>query len=114
MKSKTLGAKGKRKKNDKAIIYALYEKYMNELADEIDKVGDGFPEDPLLADREEYYSKVLKLIAITGAEITLQGIMKEIGIVSGHASEELLYKSRCFLTKCYLSLISFMESEHDA
>ena len=114
MKSKTLGAKGKRKKNDKAIIYALYEKYMNELADEIDKVGDGFPEDPFLADREEYYSKVLKLIAITGAEITLQGIMKEIGIVSGHASEELLYKSRCFLTKCYLSLISFMEGKNDA
>ena len=114
MKSKTLGAKGKRKKNDKAIIYGLYEKYMNELADEIDKVGDEFPEDPSLSEREEYYSKVLKLIAITGAEITLQGVMKNIGIVSGHASEELLYKSRCFLTKCYLSMTSFMEAYHDA
>lgn len=114
MKSKTLGAKGKLKKNDKEIIYRLYEKYMNELADEIDKVGDEFIEDPFLDGREEYYSKVLKLIAITGAEITLQGVMKNIGIVSGHASEELLYKSRCFLTKCYLSLISFMEVDHDA
>ena len=114
MKSRTLGAKGKLKKNDKEIIYRLYEKYMNELADEIDKVGDEFIEDPFLAGREEYCSKVLKLIAITGAEITLQVVMKNIGIVSGHASEELLYKSRCFLTKCYLSLISFMEGEHDA
>ena len=114
MKSKTLGAKGKLKKNDKEIIYRLYEKYMNELADEIDKVGDEFIEDPFLAGREEYCSKVLKLIAITGAEITLQVIMKNIGIVSGYASEELLYKSRCFLTKCYLSLTSFMEVDHDA
>lgn len=114
MKLKRLRAKGKLKKNDKAIIYALYEKYMNEIADEIDKVGDWFPEDPFLADREEYCSKVLKLIAITGAEITLQGVMKNIGIVSGYASEELLYKSRCFLTKCYLSLISLMEADHDA
>lgn len=114
MKSKTFGAKGKSKKNDKEMIYRLYEKYMNEIANEIDKVGDGFPEDAFLADREEYCSKVLKLIALTGAEITLQGVMKNIGIVSGFSSEELLYKSRCFLTKCYLSLISFMESEHDA
>lgn len=114
MKTKGIRAKGKLKKNDKEIIYRLYEKYMNELADEIDKVGDEFIEDPFLAGREEYCSKVLKLIAITGAEITLQGVMKNIGIVSGHASEELLYKSRCFLTKCYLSLISFMEADHDA
>lgn len=114
MKSKGIIAKGKSKKNDNEIIYRLYQKYMNEIADEIDKVGDGFPEDAFLADREEYYSKVLKLIAITGAEITLQGFMKEIGIISGYASEELLHKSRCFLTKCYLSLISFMEGEHDA
>lgn len=114
MKSKGIRAKGKSKKNDKEMIYRLYEKYMNEIADEIDKVGDGFPEDAFLADREEYCSKLLKLIAITGAEITLQGFMKEIGIVSGYAAEQLLYKSRCFLTKCYLSLISFMEGEHDA
>lgn len=114
MKSKGIRAKGKLKKNDKEIIYRLYQKYMNEIADEIEKVGDGFPEDSFLADGEEYCSKVLKLIAITGAEITLQGVMKNIGIVSGFSSEELLYKSRCFLTKCYLSLISFMESEHDA
>ena len=114
MKSKGIRAKGKLKKNDKEIIYRLYEKYMNELADEIDKVGDEFIEDPFLAGREEYCSKVLKLIAITGAEITLQGFMKNIGIVSGYASEELLYKSRCFLTKCYLSLTSFMEAENDA
>lgn len=114
MKSKGIRAKGKLKKNDKEIIYRLYQKYMNEIADEIDKVGDGFPEEPFLADREDYCSKVLKLTAITGAEITLQGFMKEIGIVSGYASEELLYKSRCFLTKCYLSLISFMEADHDA
>lgn len=114
MKTKGIRAKGKLKKNDKEIIYRLYEKYMNELADEIDKVGDEFIEDPFLAGREEYCSKVLKLIAITGAEITLQGVMKNIGIVSGHASEELLHKSRCFLTKCYLSLISFMEADHDA
>ena len=114
MKSKGIRAKGKLKNNDKEIIYRLYQKYMNEIADEIDKAGDGFPEDPFLADREEYCSKLLKLIAITGSEITLQGFMKEIGIVSGYAAEQLLYKSRCFLTKCYLSLISFMEGEHDA
>lgn len=114
MKSKGIRAKGKLKKNDKEIIYRLYQKYMNEIADEIDKVGDEFTEEPFLDGREEYCSKVLKLIAITGAEITLQGIMKDIGIVSGFAAEQLLHKSKCFLTSCFYSLTSFMEADHDA
>lgn len=114
MKSKTIGAKGKLKKNDKEIISGLCQKYMDELADELDKVGDELPEDPFLAEREEYYSKVLKIIAITGATITLQGVMKYIGVASGFESEQIAYQCKCFLTHCVLSLTSFMEGEHDA
>lgn len=114
MKSKTLGAKGKSKKNDKEIISGLCQKYMDELADELDKLGDELPEDPLLADREEYYSKVLKIIAITGATITLQNVMTNIGIAGGFESEQIAYQCKCFLTHCVLSLTSFMEGEHDA
>ena len=40
MKSKGIRAKGKLKKNDKEIISGLCQKYMDELADELDKVGD--------------------------------------------------------------------------
>lgn len=114
MKSKGIRAKGKLKKNDKEIIYRLYQKYMDELADELDKVGDELPEDPFLADREEYYSKVLKIIAITGATITLQNVMKYIGVANDSASEQIAYECKSFLTHCVLSLTSFMEGEHDA
>lgn len=114
MKSKGFRAKGKLKKNDKAIISGLCQKYMDELADELEKVGDELPEDPFLADREEYYSKVLKIIAITGATITLQNAMKYIGVANGSASEQIAYNCQCFLTHCVLSLTSLMEGEHDA
>ena len=114
MKTKTLGAKGKLKKNDKEIISELCQKYMDELADELDKVGDELPEDPFLEDREEYYSKVLKIIAITGATITLQNVMKYIGVANDSASEQIAYECKSFLTHCVLSLTSFMEGEHDA
>ena len=114
MKSKGIRAKGKRKKNDKAIISELCQKYMDELADELDKVGDELPEDPFLADREEYYSKVLKIIALTGATVTLQGAMKTIGVASGFESEQIAYHCKCFLTHCVLSLTSFMEGNNDA
>ena len=114
MKSKGIRAKGKLKKNDKEIISGLCQKYMDELADELDKVGDELPEDPFLADREEYYSKVLKIIAITGATITLQNVMKYIGVANDPASEQIAYECKSFLTHCVLSLTSFMEGEHDA
>lgn len=114
MKSKGIRAKGKLKKNDKEIISGLCQKYMDELADELDKVGDELPEDPFLADREEYYSKVLKIIAITGATITLQNVMKYIGVANDSASEQIAYECKSFLTHCVLSLTSFMEADHDA
>ena len=114
MKTKRVRAKAKLKDNDKAIISGVCQKYMDELADELDKVGDELPEDPFLAEREEYYSKVLKIIAITGATITLQNVMTNIGIAGGFESEQIAYQCKCFLAHCVLSLTSFMEGEHDA
>ena len=114
MKTKRVRAKAKLKDNDKSIISGVCQKYMDELADELDKVGDELPEDPFLADREEYYSKVLKIIAITGATITLQNVMKFIGDAKNTTSEQIAYHCKCFLTHCVLSLTSFMEGEHDA
>ena len=114
MKTKRVRAKAKLKDNDKPIISGVCQKYMDELDDELDKVGDELPEYPLLADREEYYSKVLKIIAITGATITLQNVMEYIGVANDPASEQIAYHCKCFLTHCVLSLTVFMEGEHDA